>query len=69
VIFVYVGSGEAFLNVLVAAIYKQPGKTAKLGQLGSMVKKPDGVGKLMPFLKANSNVFKVDDKAQTVTLI
>ncbi|GAX76086.1 hypothetical protein CEUSTIGMA_g3529.t1 [Chlamydomonas eustigma] len=62
-------SGESFVNILVAAISKQPSKTVKLGQLGTMVKKPDGVGKLMPFLKANSKVFKVDDKAQTVTLV
>lgn len=47
---------------------KQPNKTAKMAQLGSSVKRPDGVPKMAAFLQSRANLFKQDVKAGTVML-
>ena len=57
------------MKQLVEVISKQPEKTAKLAALGSLVKKPEGINKLSVFIKSKPALFKVDDKAGTVTLV
>ena len=55
-------------KALIDYLAKQPNKTAKMAQLGSSVKRPDGVPKMAAFLQSRANLFKQDVKAGTVML-
>mmetsp|Transcript_9465 Transcript_9465/g.20171 ORF Transcript_9465/g.20171 Transcript_9465/m.20171 type:complete len:207 (-) Transcript_9465:887-1507(-) len=63
------GSQASYEKALKEFLGKQPNKSAKMAQLGSSVKRPADVPKMAAFLKSRTSVFKVDDRAGTVSLL